>query len=534
MYLATDLRHRSSCFPLTYRTVRVLLISTYELGHQPIGLASPAAWLKRSGYDVAYIDISVESFDVSVASSADAIAISVPMHTAARMALQLTENIRQAGITTPICLYGLYAHVASLSPAAGYISKFISGEYEPELVKWVEEISRLYNVGTHGNRNTVTLDRHMSILPYRDILPPLTRYARLSYGGREYLTGYLEATRGCAHKCLHCPVPSVYNGRIRKNDLDILLQDVDNLVSVGAEHITFGDPDFLNAPSYATSVLSAVHNSFPQLTFDLTIKVSHIVKYADLFPEIAHNGCLFVVSAFESASDRILDLLHKGHTVKDMEDSVRSLRMNGIEPRVSLMPFTPWTTRNDIAALLDMAVAFDIVPNIDPVQWSIRLLVPPGSLLLQDARTAGYFVQFDPDKLSYDWVSPDGELDVLQRDIEGIATFASEENVDCMDAFDLIRSRINRLFDLQGNGSFALEHANKGDGRDASNHIGAGNGCGSGNGYGSVISGLQSSMAACDRPRLTESWFCCAEPMQNQLDALGMHQTTHVNLKVFT
>ena len=509
--------------------MHVLLVSTYELGHQPIGLASPAVWLIRAGHDVTCIDTSVDSFDTYTAALVDAIAISVPMHTAARIALQLTDNIRKVGITVPICFYGLYANVASFSPVAGCINKFISGEYEPSLVKWVDEIagsnsvvagrsnidihgldgaaSGVCSAGASSNRNVVVLDRSMPVLPNRDLLPSLNRYARLSYYRKEYLTGYVEATRGCAHKCLHCPVPSVYNGRIRKNDLDILLEDVDNLVSAGAQHITFGDPDFLNSPSYAVRVLSAVHDSFPQLTCDLTIKVSHIVKYADIFPELARKGCIFVVSAFESASDRILELLHKGHNLKDMENAVRILRTNRIEPRVSLMPFTPWTTRNDMITLLDMAVAFDLIPNIDPVQWAIRLLVPPGSLLLKDQRTSGSFRQFDSGKLSYEWASPDGELNALQDDLESIATFISEENLDCIEAFDLIRSRIGKIFDSSCSGSF--ERVSMGTGE--------------------VISGLQSSIAAADRPRLTESWFCCAEPMQNQLDTLHMDQAATGN-----
>ena len=34
------------------RRMRALLISTYELGHQPFGLASPAAWLRRDDVEV--------------------------------------------------------------------------------------------------------------------------------------------------------------------------------------------------------------------------------------------------------------------------------------------------------------------------------------------------------------------------------------------------------------------------------------------------------------------------------------------------
>ena len=38
--------------------VRVALISTYEMGRQPFGLASPAAWLRRAGAQVTALDLS--------------------------------------------------------------------------------------------------------------------------------------------------------------------------------------------------------------------------------------------------------------------------------------------------------------------------------------------------------------------------------------------------------------------------------------------------------------------------------------------
>jgi len=40
--------------------MRVLLVSTYELGHQPLHVASPAALLRRVGHDVRCLDLSVE------------------------------------------------------------------------------------------------------------------------------------------------------------------------------------------------------------------------------------------------------------------------------------------------------------------------------------------------------------------------------------------------------------------------------------------------------------------------------------------
>ena len=51
---------------------RVLLVSTYELGRQPFGLASPAAWLQRLGASVRCVDLSrtkFEEYDFQAADS---------------------------------------------------------------------------------------------------------------------------------------------------------------------------------------------------------------------------------------------------------------------------------------------------------------------------------------------------------------------------------------------------------------------------------------------------------------------------------
>ncbi len=36
-------------------------------------------------------------------------------------------------------------------------------------------------------------------------------------------------------------------------------------VDAGAEHITFGDPDFFNGPAHALAIVEAVHREFPRL-----------------------------------------------------------------------------------------------------------------------------------------------------------------------------------------------------------------------------------------------------------------------------
>ena len=223
----------------------------------------------------------------------------------------------------------------------------------------------------------VDLGRHRpATVPDRGGLPGLERYARLAVGGEERPAGYVEASRGCVHRCRHCPVPVVYDGRLRIVPEGVVLADVEALVEAGARHLTFGDPDFLNGPHHSLRVVAAVHKHWPELTFDCTTKVEHILRHEGLWPELAEAGCLFVVSAFESVNDDILAVLDKGHTTAEAAAAVALLRRHGIEIRPSFLPFTPWTTLDDVADVVDFAAALDLVPNVDPVQNTIRLLVP--------------------------------------------------------------------------------------------------------------------------------------------------------------
>ena len=261
---------------------------------------------------------------------------------------------------------------------------------------YADAVPRLRDAGRVGRRS----------LPARDLLPPLDRYARLDIDGEQRLVGAVLATHGCAHRCRHCPVPVVFDGRVRRVDEDAVLADIAQLVAAGAEHITFGDPDFLNAPPHARRIVAAMHERFPDVTFDCTVKVEHVLRHADLWPEFAASGCVFVVSAFESVDDAVLERLDKGHTAADAARAVTILRDAGIEVRPSWLPFTPWTTRDDLVALLDFVYDHDLVGSIDPVQYSVRLLLPEGSLLLDHPDLTPFVGPWDAERSTYTWASP--------------------------------------------------------------------------------------------------------------------------------
>ncbi|HEY3238510.1 MAG TPA: radical SAM protein, partial [Acidimicrobiia bacterium] len=350
------------------------------------------------------LDLAVETWDLEAVTWAEAVAVSVPMHTAMRLAQRWVEVVRALHPDLPVCLYGLYASTAR----PGLAHRLIAGEYEPALVAWANDLGP-------AQPASVELGRSPFRAPQRDGLPPLDRYAQLALGDERRLAGYVEASHGCLHRCRHCPVPVIYDGRLRIVPEDVVLADAETQVTAGARHITFGDPDFLNGPQHSLRVVRRLHERFPEVTFDCTAKVDHILRHADLWPEFAASGCLFVVSAFESVNDALLARLDKGHTTAQAAEVVTLLRRHGIEVRPSFLPFTPWTTLDDVAALVDFVAAHDLVDNVEPVQYTIRLLLPEGSLLLADPSLAVRLGPYDPERLSWTWSSADPAVDRLQR-----------------------------------------------------------------------------------------------------------------------
>ena len=99
------------------------------------------------------------------------------------------------------------------------------------------------------------------------------------------------------------------------------------------------------------------------------------------------------------------------------------------------------------------------------MQYSIRLLVPEGSLLLGHIPDLG---AWDPVRLGYEWTSP---LDGLQQEFAAVVEARADDPVG--DVFNALRA----LVDLPP--------------VDARHVV--------------------------EAPRLSESWFCCAEPTTAQL-----------------
>jgi hypothetical protein len=277
-------------------------------------------------------------------------------------------------------------------------------------------------------------------------------------------------------------VPAVHGGRFFVVDRDSVLADVDAQVAAGARHITFGDPDFFNGIKHSLRIVEALHEAFPALTYDVTIKVEHLLEHRQHLATLARTGCLFIVSAVEAVHDHVLRYLEKGHSAADVDTALRLAAQVGVPLRPTFVSFTPWLDLDGYLGLLAFVRSRGLIGHIDPVQYAIRLLVPRGSSLYGTPGLAPYVGDFDAETFSYRWTHLDPRMDDLQREIAAVVEQAGCAGEPAEQTF----AAIERL---------ALATAGRAG-------VGA---------AGSFTGGLDDDLSlpkAPFVPRLTETWFC--------------------------
>ena len=463
--------------------MKVLLISTYDLGHQPFSLASPAATLTNAGITVTCNDLAVDKLNERAVIDANVIGLYLQMHTATRLSIALLPKLKQLNSSAHIVFYGLYAPLNAdyLRTIGG--DSFIGGEFEDGLL---EVCKKILNDISSSKLNLISIKKQKFIKPLRNGLPDLDEYAHLIMPDNSIkIVGYTETSRGCKHKCHHCPVVPVYHGRFRIIPQDLVLDDIRQQIEKGAQHISFGDPDFFNGPGHAKDILISFRDEFPEITFDATIKVEHILKHQDLLPMLKEAGCLFITTAVESVEENILNLLNKGHTRSDFVVATRIAQKIGIILSPTFVPFTPWTTIDGFIDLLNTIAELNLIENVAPIQLAIRLLIPNESYLLNLPQIKPYLKEYNQEALSYRWENKIQSVEKLCSIVQNIVETGTQKKYSREEIFKTI---YKATLKIKGSNKTKMPYINK-----------------------------QSQLKI---PSMSEPWFCCAEPTEEQLARL--------------
>jgi hypothetical protein len=394
-----------------------LFVSTYELGHQPQFGAELAAEMPEGSLQV--LDLAKVPFDVALdaINQVDQLVITAPMLTGALVAKDLLAALEVGQPKRTLIVVGLYANVLKESLA------------HPPTAIWLDRASPAEIAAILAPASTTVSEAKPRVTgrrPYRvdrSVLAPLEQYRSVRIDDRDLVTGYLETSIGCRHRCLHCPVAAIWNGRIAINDAEAVVADGLAQIEAGAQHISFGDPDFLNAPRHSLAVLQALAEKAPWVTFDITTKISEILRHRELLPQLGQHHVNFVISAVESLNDEVLAHLDKGHQAADVAVARDLLYSHGIGMHPTFVPFNPWAEMHDLVDIIDFVIESDVIEVVEPIQYSIELLTPTNSLLPIDNDDFG---AYDADVMGYRVRYRDARLPQLQDRLYRIASDAGD------------------------------------------------------------------------------------------------------------
>ncbi|CAN95784.1 hypothetical protein sce5621 [Sorangium cellulosum So ce56] len=418
--------------------MNVLLVSTYESGFQSLGTSVAAAHLLEADVRVNALDLSVTPTpDIDDLCRHDLVGFHLPMFHSVPAAVRVAGRLRQQEKAPKIFFYGLYADLFREKLLGRHGDYVLGTDWEDQIVPLVKR-SPDPSVVQLQKRGFARQNRYRT--PARQVLPHLGNYAKLVEDGAHMLAGCVEATRGCAHHCTHCPIPPVYGGKVTIIPEEVVLADIDNLVLMGARHVSFVDPDFLNVPRHGLSIMKAVNDKYPFLTYDFVAKVSHFRRHEQYVRELAKLGLKFVLTAMEFNDNEVLDILKKKHDIDDLDWSIGLFHELGVHLKPTFVMVNPWAEVGDIMDLLEFVETRGLIDAVDPIQYKIRLLLFNNSPLMD---SVGLYASLGEESDYYtEWRHRNPAVEELHREICRWVDEAVERHLSTEDIFYGVKRRV--------------------------------------------------------------------------------------------
>lgn len=403
---------------------KILLVSNFEGGFQPMTVASAITPLKEAGFDVSVLDTYVDGILEEKFAEPDMVAISIPLFDALFAGIEIANRVRAINPKAHITFFGQYATINAYRLAGKYGNSCVTGEWEVPLVALARHLSGDEQLMLPGLVTGEMVEKGEQIHPYmarekfhlptRDMLPPLYKYPQVQVDklvGSKQIVGTTEIARGCHHKCLYCSVFAAYDGKVFLVDEDLVVEDVRNLVNGGMTHLTFIDADFFNAKHHGIKVLRRLHEEFPNLTYDFTTRVDHILENKETLTEMAGLNVSFITSALEFPTQEVLDAVAKHTSLEDIEEAVAFLLSTGIKLNPTFIMFNPWIQLEDMVAFREFVEKNGLDEIIDPIQYETRLHLYKGSPLLNTPSVQA--LELTDNEFHVDWKHPDPRVDEL-------------------------------------------------------------------------------------------------------------------------
>ena len=170
-------------------------------------------------------------------------------------------------------------------------------------------------------------------------------------------TGYfsmnMATTRGCPFKCNWCAKP-IYGNRYNCRSPQNVVNELKMLKSIyNFDHIWFCDDIFGLKPGWIHTFANLVEKENLSFKFKMQGRVDLLLEENNI-KDLVRAGCDNIWMGAESGSQKILDAMDKGTTVKQIAAATLMLKKNKIKPSFFIQFGYPGETKDDIAKTIAM------------------------------------------------------------------------------------------------------------------------------------------------------------------------------------
>lgn len=202
-----------------------------------------------------------------------------------------------------------------------------------------------------GKRPVITdLDR----LPYPAWdLVDVAQYRNAWISRHGYFSINFATTRGCPYKCNWCAKP-IYGNRYNARTAKHVFEEIRQLYAqYHFDHIWFCDDIFGLKPGWVKEFAALVREAGMKIRFKIQSRADLLLQDEQV-AALADAGCETVWMGAESGSQKILDAMDKGTTIKQIEEASRQLRHYGIKTAFFLQFGYLGETKEDIQMTLQL------------------------------------------------------------------------------------------------------------------------------------------------------------------------------------
>lgn len=202
-------------------------------------------------------------------------------------------------------------------------------------------------------------------------LTPYHKYSSLLAKKNPVTT--MITSRGCPYRCIFCDRPNlgkVFRARSAKNVVD----EMEECKKMGINEILVYDDTFTVNRQRVLNICSEIQKRKLEINWDIRARVDNVDQ--DILKALKKAGCKRIHYGIEGGTQKILDILHKGITLKQVEEVFKLTKKIGIQTLGYFMIGNPTETKEDILETINFAKKIN--PNF--VQITITTPFPATDL----------------------------------------------------------------------------------------------------------------------------------------------------------